>query len=460
MASVDMSLDDIIQKKIVKTPYGRARLKRNQQKNESSRNVKRNNAPRKRGGITKISDARLKIIQNKRQKLTDARDKLAEIAKKSDAREKLEKLRLKRMKGRPGSQVNANITRRTNRNGQVTLSTNKNRESWPRNKDNILPNSRGFRSSAPALMDMDIDFNDEHDLLPPVIRRTVNNETSFRGHGIHDSSFSWGRDCPPSPSSLLSERRPLLPSRHTSTPDSSSLEAIVRSSAARSHKNHGSLLLSEREEWKRDNSLLRPSSLRLRSVPLIILLSSLFLYTVTKISLELVLFLVLIAYCHCRSGLDDSEEEGPWAHRMSSELKARLDTPSSVHHTPSSSQGHRIVVSNLQPSVTQEDIRELFEDIGTLVVSRLVRPGTAEVVYARLEDALRAVDVYHNRQLDGQPMKCMLVNSRPPVLQSGSRSSSTGLRSTSDAAIKLPTGTKSSVAPDIGTIHKALFNKS
>ncbi|XP_049830010.1 uncharacterized protein LOC126270205 isoform X2 [Schistocerca gregaria] len=424
MASVDMSLDDIIQKKIVKTPYGRARLKRNQQKNESSRNVKRNNAPRKRGGITKISDARLKIIQNKRQKLTDARDKLAEIAKKSDAREKLEKLRLKRMKGRPGSQVNANITRRTNRNGQVTLSTNKNRESWPRNKDNILPNSRGFRSSAPALMDMDIDFNDEHDLLPPVIRRTVNNETSFRGHGIHDSSFSWGRDCPPSPSSLLSERRPLLPSRHTSTPDSSSLEAIVRSSAARSHKNHGSLLLSEREEWKRDNSLLRPSSLRLRS------------------------------------GLDDSEEEGPWAHRMSSELKARLDTPSSVHHTPSSSQGHRIVVSNLQPSVTQEDIRELFEDIGTLVVSRLVRPGTAEVVYARLEDALRAVDVYHNRQLDGQPMKCMLVNSRPPVLQSGSRSSSTGLRSTSDAAIKLPTGTKSSVAPDIGTIHKALFNKS
>ncbi|XP_049786462.1 uncharacterized protein LOC126251785 [Schistocerca nitens] len=424
MASVDMSLDDIIQKKIVKTPYGRARLKRNQQKNESSRNVKRNNAPRKRGGITKISDARLKIIQNKRQKLTDARDKLAEIAKKSDAREKLEKLRLKRMKGRPGSQVNANITRRTNRNGQVTLSTNKNRESWPRNKDNILPNSRGFRSSAPALMDMDIDFNDEHDLLPPVIRRTVNNETSFRGHGIHDSTFSWGRDCPPSPSSLLSERRPLLPSRHTSTPDSSSLEAIVRSSAARSHKNHGSLLLSEREEWKRDNSLLRPSSLRLRS------------------------------------GLDDSEEEGPWAHRMSSELKARLDTPSSVHHTPSSSQGHRIVVSNLQPSVTQEDIRELFEDIGTLVVSRLVRPGTAEVVYARLEDALRAVDVYHNRQLDGQPMKCMLVNSRPPVLQSGSRSSSTGLRSTSDAAIKLPTGTKSSVAPDIGTIHKALFNKS
>ncbi|XP_047098948.1 LOW QUALITY PROTEIN: uncharacterized protein LOC124714077 [Schistocerca piceifrons] len=424
MASVDMSLDDIIQKKIVKTPYGRARLKRNQQKNESSRNVKRNNAPRKRGGITKISDARLKIIQNKRQKLTDARDKLAEIAKKSDAREKLEKLRLKRMKGRPGSQVNANITRRTNRNGQVTLSTNKNRESWPRNKDNILPNSRGFRSSAPALMDMDIDFNDEHDLLPPVIRRTVNNETSFRGHGIHDSTFSWGRDCPPSPSSLLSERRPLLPSRHTSTPDSSSLEAIVRSSAARSHKNHGSLLLSEREEWKRDNTLLRPSSLRLRS------------------------------------GLDDSEEEGPMGAQNEFRTESTTCTPSSVHHTPSSSQGHRIVVSNLQPSVTQEDIRELFEDIGTLVVSRLVRPGTAEVVYARLEDALRAVDVYHNRQLDGQPMKCMLVNSRPPVLQSGSRSSSTGLRSTSDAAIKLPTGTKSSVAPDIGTIHKALFNKS
>lgn len=43
-------------------------------------------------------DARLRIIQKNRQKLTDARDKLAEIAKQTDARFKLDKLRENRVK--------------------------------------------------------------------------------------------------------------------------------------------------------------------------------------------------------------------------------------------------------------------------------------------------------------------------------------------------------------------------
>lgn len=56
--------------------------------------------------------------------------------------------------------------------------------------------------------------------------------------------------------------------------------------------------------------------------------------------------------------------------------------------------------------------QELFEDIGDLLESRLVRPGIAEVIYRNLKDAERAVDAYHNRQLDGQPMNCLLVNPR------------------------------------------------
>lgn len=43
-------------------------------------------------------DARLRIIQKNRQKLTDARDKLVEIAKQTDARLKLDKLRENRVK--------------------------------------------------------------------------------------------------------------------------------------------------------------------------------------------------------------------------------------------------------------------------------------------------------------------------------------------------------------------------
>lgn len=71
--------------------------------------------------------------------------------------------------------------------------------------------------------------------------------------------------------------------------------------------------------------------------------------------------------------------------------------------------GRRIIVSNLHISVTESDVQELFEDIGALKNVKLVRPGIAEVVFKNQEDAEEAVSTYHNRQLDGQPMKCMLV---------------------------------------------------
>lgn len=57
-------------------------------------------------------------------------------------------------------------------------------------------------------------------------------------------------------------------------------------------------------------------------------------------------------------------------------------------------------------------IQELFGDVGGMLESRLVRAGTAEVIYNSLEDAQKAVDLYHNRQLDGQPMNCLLVTPR------------------------------------------------
>jgi hypothetical protein len=54
---------------------------------------------RRRGNVIgSVGDARLRIIQKNRQKLTDARDKLAEIAKQTDARLKLDKLRENRVK--------------------------------------------------------------------------------------------------------------------------------------------------------------------------------------------------------------------------------------------------------------------------------------------------------------------------------------------------------------------------
>ena len=104
-------------------------------------------------------------------------------------------------------------------------------------------------------------------------------------------------------------------------------------------------------------------------------------------------------------------------------------------------QGTKIVIQNLQTSVTQvsqigctfpshccccsqEDILELFGDIGALRRAKLVNPGHAEVTFINKADAarwetmarekiskiyFRAVEIYHNRQLDGKPMKCTMV---------------------------------------------------
>lgn len=116
-----------------------------------------------------ITDARFKIIQKNREKLTDARDKLAEIAKQSDARLKLDKIRASHYKklDAPFS----GISRKTGRNGRLSLSTNKPpplvTHVLPNMSNNYIPppttvvNYRPPRSAeVHYLEDMDIDYND------------------------------------------------------------------------------------------------------------------------------------------------------------------------------------------------------------------------------------------------------------------------------------------------------------
>lgn len=124
--------------------------------------------------------------------------------------------------------------------------------------------------------------------------------------------------------------------------------------------------------------------------------------------------------------------------------------------------GYRIVVSNLHGSVTQNDIKELFEDIGDLLESRLVRPGVAEVIYRTLKDAEEAVDTYHNRQLDGQPMKCLLVKPRAsnkPTAPAISYSSSSRSLKSSSLSSSSPGAKKSHVEIDIDALHTVLFRR-
>ncbi|KAI1281872.1 polymerase delta-interacting protein 3 [Halotydeus destructor] len=85
--------------------------------------------------------------------------------------------------------------------------------------------------------------------------------------------------------------------------------------------------------------------------------------------------------------------------------------------------GNQIVVSNLNSSITQSDILELFGDIGTIASYTMVNPSTALISYVDSANAANAVRTYHNRALDGQPMQCTLI---PTPVIAGSPMASTG----------------------------------
>ncbi|KAH8416438.1 hypothetical protein KR222_004043 [Zaprionus bogoriensis] len=107
--------------------------------------------------------------------------------------------------------------------------------------------------------------------------------------------------------------------------------------------------------------------------------------------------------------------------------------------------GYRLLVSNLHANVTTADIRELFNDIGPMYDAHVVRPGTAEVIYKSLEHAEMAVDAYHQREFDGQPMHCVLINPH------------SSNRAAHSASSRTVTTNSSGVEVDIDALHSVLF---
>ncbi|XP_029636510.1 polymerase delta-interacting protein 3 isoform X6 [Octopus sinensis] len=155
---------------------------------------------------------------------------------------------------------------------------------------------------------------------------------------------------------------------------------------------------------------------------------------------------------------------------------------SDILSNSSSSSGYRVLVTNLHPIVTQDDIIELFGAVGALKKAHLLKAGCAEVVYLSYNDAVAAVNKYHNRELDGQPMIVKMTTPTSPVFSLHSSSAipkSLGeplkfrkdLNSSSGANPKLDSGTStrggttsqssstsSTAVVDVNLIHKALFS--
>ncbi|XP_046680096.1 polymerase delta-interacting protein 3-like isoform X2 [Homalodisca vitripennis] len=385
---MDLSLDEIIKKKNIK--IGSQKLKGRSQNGRRNMSTGRVNKPvqSNNGRVTRplrrtnsqiadnprVVDARLRIIQKNRQRMTDARDKLSELAKQTDARNKI--------KGRnPKLAVQPNG--RTDR-GRI------NRDNFIRTLKSVPLLKRSFRNNVAEIAD------------PAALIRTIN--------------------------------RPNLNYMPRSSP--LYVDDFDMSSPMRPHTDLSGIKVVTQNEYMQYNQEYVPEPMFVdhHDAP------------VFRRHLD-----------NPRGGI--TVPHGRSGGRMSQEMRARLDSPKPPpayiypppSHSPPLSPGHRIVVSNLHASVTHEDIKELFEDIGPLLTSRLVRPGTAEVIYKEHKNAKQAVEAYHNRQLDGQPMKCLLVNPRSPSAGGVLRSNNI------PAAPKYPSSSKSMVVPDLSAIHKALF---
>jgi len=81
--------------------------------------------------------------------------------------------------------------------------------------------------------------------------------------------------------------------------------------------------------------------------------------------------------------------------------------------------GGKVVVSNLDAQVSENDVKEIFQKIGRVVKTMLNfdsngrSRGTGEIVFASRNLAIKAVEEYNRAEVDGRPMYLKLLGGTP-----------------------------------------------
>ncbi|KAK3091482.1 hypothetical protein FSP39_020156 [Pinctada imbricata] len=134
-----------------------------------------------------------------------------------------------------------------------------------------------------------------------------------------------------------------------------------------------------------------------------------------------------------------------------------METDSEAKVVANSPLGFRVIISNLHTVVSQDDIIELFGAVGPMKRARLVKAGVAEVVYTQKGDAQKAIQKYHNRELDGLPMTVKMYT---PPAPSPKKTPENILGNVKDVEGPLRLGKdapKKSSDLDMSVLHKVLF---
>lgn len=147
-----------------------------------NKNIKIKNGIKKHRPSSRVQDARQKIIQKKR-KVTDAREILAKKAKVQDARSKINRIR----DGRPATPprnsnikvIGTNILRKTDRNGKISLITNKSSHKSDINlaiqkQLGLIPSQRSNTRRTTPKRSLNI-----NSVKPVSIRKTILNDMDY-----------------------------------------------------------------------------------------------------------------------------------------------------------------------------------------------------------------------------------------------------------------------------------------